>query len=401
MQVARGQEFEHLKADNCPASAEAVTTRIAFNLLAPYAASVLIALVCLISDLLLPRGATPAIGYCIIPLIAVRTRRRWFIFLMMGLCTLLTWVGYYLEPPGGPWWMSIFERAMVTWVLWFALLLSWQRMRALAALALKTRALEETTRELARSNVELERFASVVAHDLRSPLSTTALFAGLLARRCAGHVDSDCDEWLSSIQLEINRMGSMIEGLLTYGRVGSRKQQYLTCDCESVLTNVLRNLTADLAGSGVQVTHDTLPTVAADPTQISQLLQNLIENAIKYRGEVAPSIHLAATTDQVQSTFTVQDNGIGIDPAEQEKIFGLFERGHHGAAQYAGAGIGLATCKRIVERHGGRIWVQSCPGQGSTFYFTIPNQERPNTPPIPRDLPTIASAEPVKAQAIA
>jgi signal transduction histidine kinase len=340
---------------------------------APYAVVAAVAAViagCFVADVLLPRGATPAIGYCLVPLLAVRTRRLWFILVTMAVCTVLTWAGYYLEPAGAPWWMSVFERWMVTGVLWLTVALCWQRMRTLLAL-------EELSRELARSNADLEAFAVMVAHDLRSPLSAISLFTRLLAGRPAGNGDADPDQWISSIRSEIDRMASLIQRLLAYGRAGSSQSQAAFCDCESILSDVLKSLQANLEASGGEVTHAPLPALFADPTEVAQLLQNLIENAIKYRGDQPPRIHVAAAREEGGWTFSVRDNGIGIDPEDAERVFCWFERGHRSQSRHAGAGIGLAICKRIVERHGGRIWAESSPGRGSTFHFTLPDLSAP------------------------
>jgi light-regulated signal transduction histidine kinase (bacteriophytochrome) len=278
--------------------------------------------------------------------------------------------------------MSIFERAMVTAVLWFTLLLCWQRMLALKAVALQSEALEQKSRELARSNADLGSFASIVAHDLRGPLSAMALFTDLVAEKCAGKVDSECEECISSLRSEVDDMASMIQGLLSYARVGNGKVQASACDMESVLVKVLTNLSSDLEAGGAKMTHEPLPVVSGDPNQLSRLLQNLIENAIKYRGDAAPRIHLAAAAGPDGWTFSMRDNGIGISALDAKKIFHLFERGSQNRSQSPGAGIGLAICKRIVERHGGRIWVESSPGQGATFYFTISNQPESLEQPI-------------------
>jgi signal transduction histidine kinase len=325
---------------------------------------------CFVADLILPRGATPAIGYSLVPLLAVRTRRPRFILWAMGLCTLLTWVGYWLEPSGAPTWMSVFERSMVTGVLWLTVAICRHRMRVVMEL-------ERVSRELARSNAELEVFASAAAHDLRSPLSAISLFAGLLSRRSTGQLDPEWAECLLSIRSEVERMSTLIDNLLSCGRAGEGGLHAMACDCESILFAVLRDLGALLNETGGQVTHDALPVVSADPVQMSRVLQNLIENAIKYRGERPPHVHVAARREAEAWVFSVQDNGIGIGAADVERIFGWFERGRTDRAGPEGAGIGLATCKRIIERHGGRIWVESRPGAGSTFRFSLPTVVSP------------------------
>lgn len=334
------------------------------------AASLAIVAVLFTVDALTPSGATAAIGYCIIPLLMVQTGRRWFVLGMMAVCTALTWVVYFIEPPGTPAWISVFERSMVTSVLWFSFVLVRQRVRESQALARQAQALEEANLQLRQSNQELDAFASVAAHDIRGPLATTAMFATLIADRLAGRIDHDCMEWLSLIQLEVRRMHSIIESLLDYSRFNADRERVVECDCDGILAGVLDGLKADLVANGAEVTHSALPRVTGDPMQLAVLFQNLIGNAIKYRSEAQPEIYVSAVAEQGCWKFSVQDNGIGIAPADTDRIFGLFQRGQ-GSHTTKGAGIGLATCKKIAELHGGRMWVEAAPGRGSTFYFTI------------------------------
>lgn len=323
------------------------------------------------ADVLTPRGVTPTIGYCVVPLLAVQTGRRRFVVGMTGLCTVLTWVVYFLEPPGAPAWMSFVERCIVTGVLWFSFVLVWQRMHAQSELARQAQALADLNRELRRSNQELDAFASVASHDIRGPLATTGMLANLVASRLAGKTDEDSAQWLCLIQSEIQRMHAIVENLLEYSRFNADRLGVVDCECEAVLAAVLDGLKADLSANSAQVTHDPLPRVKGDPMQLAVLLQNLIGNAIKYRGDAQPKIHLSVAAEQDGGwRFSVEDNGIGIDPADRERIFRLFERGEGGKTT-KGTGIGLATCKKIVELHGGRIWVESARGRGSIFHFTI------------------------------
>lgn len=360
----------HTVDELCQAQPGIVATKTLKNPLI-FAACLAITAVLFAVDLLTPSGATPAIGYCIIPLLATQTARRWFILGMMGLCTTLTWAAHFIEP-GAPVWISLFERFMVTSVLWFSFVLVWQRMHALSALARQAQVLAETNSELTRSNQELDAFASVASHDIRGPLATTAMFASLLANRLVGKIDQECAEWLSAIRSEVQRMNSIIESLLEYSRFGTDRQGAVECDCEAILANVLVGLKADLIANGAEVTHDPLPRVTGDAVQLAVLFQNLIANAIKYRGDAQPKIHLSVASLEDGWKFSVQDNGLGIEPADVNRIFHLFQRGE-GSHVKTGSGIGLATCKKIAELHGGRIWVDSARGSGSTFYFTIPH----------------------------
>jgi light-regulated signal transduction histidine kinase (bacteriophytochrome) len=245
--------------------------------------------------------------------------------------------------------------------------------------------LKQTMAELARSNQELEQFAYVASHDLQEPLRMVASYVQLLARRYQSKLDADADEFIAYAVDGATRMQALINDLLAYSRVGTRGKPFEPTDCEAVFDQALANLQMAIEESGTVVTHDPLPTVMADATQLTQLFQNLIGNAVKFRGEESPRIHVSAERlPPLQAgegrgggewTFSVRDNGIGIDPAYHDRIFLIFQR-LHTREEYPGTGIGLAVCKKIVERHGGRIWVESQLGKGSTFYFTIPMTER-------------------------
>jgi PAS domain S-box-containing protein len=232
-------------------------------------------------------------------------------------------------------------------------------------------ALKEKTEELARSNRDLEQFAYVASHDLQEPLRMVMSYVQLLARRYKGKLDSDADEFISFALDGSLRMWKLINDLLTYSRVGTREKELKPTDCETVLDQSLNNLKVAVEENGAVVTHDPLPTVIVDNPQWVQLFQNLIGNAIKFRGNEPPCVHVSASPNGNGWIFSVRDNGIGIAPEYAESIFTIFKR-LHGRQDYAGTGIGLAICKKIVERHGGRIWVESEVQKGTTFYFTLP-----------------------------
>jgi PAS domain S-box-containing protein len=241
--------------------------------------------------------------------------------------------------------------------------------------------LRRTMVELARSNKELEQFAYVASHDLQEPLRMVTSYVQLLARRYQGKLDADADDFISYAVDGATRMQALINDLLAYSRVGTRGKPFEPTDCEAVLEQALANLQVAIEESGAVVTYDPLPTVMADGTQLVQLFQNLIGNAVKFRGEQPPRIHISAHRQSAienrksdEWTFSVRDNGIGIDPEYHDRIFMIFQR-LHSREEYEGTGIGLAVCRKIVERHDGRIWVESQPGKGSTFYFTIPTIE--------------------------
>jgi signal transduction histidine kinase len=231
--------------------------------------------------------------------------------------------------------------------------------------------LEETVKELARSNVELQQFAYVASHDLQEPLRMITGYTGLLAKRYKGKLDRDADEFIAYAVEGAQRMHALINDLLAYSRIGTRGEEFAPVDCEMVLAQTLLGLQVAIKECGARVTHDPLPTVGGDGIQLGRLFQNLIGNAIKYRNHNEPVVHVGCERRENDWLFAVEDDGIGIDPQYAEKIFVIFQR-LHTSEQYRGTGIGLASCRKIVERHGGKIWVESEPGKGSTFYFTLP-----------------------------
>ena len=225
--------------------------------------------------------------------------------------------------------------------------------------------------ELTRSNTELEQFAYVASHDLQEPLRMITGYLGLLAKRYKGKLDQDADDFIGFAADGAKRMKVLIGDLLTYSRVGTRGKEFALTDCGAVVAGTLRALQPAIEESAAKVTHDPLPTVMGDESQLLQLFQNLIGNAIKYRDNKPPVVQVSCKQEGGNWLFSVRDNGIGIDPKYAERIFVIFQRLHSGN-QYAGTGIGLAVCKKIVERHGGKIWVESEPGKGAAFHFTIP-----------------------------
>jgi PAS domain S-box-containing protein len=224
--------------------------------------------------------------------------------------------------------------------------------------------------ELRRSNEELERFAYVASHDLQEPLRTVSSYVQLLSRRYRDRLDADALEFIDFAVGGVRRMQHLIADLLLFSRVGTRGAPLVPTDMQAAFEGTLASLHAAVEESRATVTADPLPMVVADAGQLAQLLTNLIANALKFRGTDAPRAHVGAMRTGRMWTISVQDNGIGIDPEYFERIFVIFQR-LHSREEYAGTGVGLAICKKIVERHGGRIWVDSTPGQGARFSFTL------------------------------
>jgi PAS domain S-box-containing protein len=233
--------------------------------------------------------------------------------------------------------------------------------------------------ELARSNAELQQFAYVASHDLQEPLRMIGSYTQLLERRYGDRLDSDAREFMGFIVDGATRMKQLIEDLLAYSRVGTRGKELRPVQAQAALERALVNLRASIESSGAQITHDALPEVTADDTQLTQLFQNLIGNAIKFRKKDEPlRVHVGVRDEGEHWRFTVTDNGIGIEPQYFERIFMVFQR-LHTRDEYPGTGIGLAICKKVVDRHRGRIWVESAYGEGSSFIFTLPKIQKGET----------------------
>ncbi len=236
---------------------------------------------------------------------------------------------------------------------------------------LAERNLRETLNELARSNRELEMFAYVVSHDLQEPLRMVQSYVQLLNRRYGDELDEDAREFIDFAVEGAERMQRMMEDLLRYSRVGSRGDEFEETALDSALDEALENLSVSIDESNATIERNELPVLKIDRGQMVQVFQNLIGNAIKFSGPEPPCVHIDAERDNGSWVVSVSDEGIGIPDEQRERIFALFQR-LHGQDSYSGTGIGLAICKRIIERHGGSIWIESTPGEGSTFYFSLP-----------------------------
>ena len=249
--------------------------------------------------------------------------------------------------------------------------------REVAERKLAEQALTTKTAQLGRSNADLEQFAYVASHDLQEPLRMVSSYVQLFERRYKNQVDEQADKYIRYAVEGAKRMQALIGGLLEYSRIGRQDSETplqavhagLACD------NALANLSPAVEERGAHITRDKLPTVIGDVDQLAQVFQNLVANALKFRRpEVIPEVHISATAGEGEHTFSITDNGIGIEPQYADRIFVIFQR-LHTRDEYAGTGIGLAICKKVVERHGGRIWVESRPGCGTTFKFTLPAGE--------------------------
>jgi len=229
--------------------------------------------------------------------------------------------------------------------------------------------------ELARSNADLEQFAYSASHDLQEPLRNISIYSEWLKKRYQGKLDADADQFIHILSEGAQRMIAMVRDLLAYADSAKRSDELrANVDANVVLTNSLEDLHATIRENEATVTHDPLPFVRMDEVHLRQVFENLLSNAIKYRSDQPPRVHVSAEISDNYWRFSVQDSGIGIEPAYQEQIFGIFKR-LHGREKYSGSGIGLALCKRIVERYGGKIWVKSEVDQGATFFFTVPGTE--------------------------
>ncbi|MDX6643412.1 MAG: hypothetical protein QOD76_1374, partial [Solirubrobacteraceae bacterium] len=250
-----------------------------------------------------------------------------------------------------------------------------QRKRAEEALATTAAELKRRAAELERSNADLEQFAYVASHDLSEPLRMVSGFVQLLAQRYRGQLDANADEFIDFTVDGVGRMQQLIDDLLAFSRVGKGEGEGARVDCDAAVRRALGSLAAQIEESGGAVEAETLPPVIGRDAEINQLFQNLLSNAWKFSGEEPPQVCVRAEPDGDMWLFSVIDNGIGIESRHAERIFKMFQRLHARDA-YPGTGIGLPICKRVVERHGGRIWVEPAPGGGSAFRFTLPALDR-------------------------
>lgn len=248
-----------------------------------------------------------------------------------------------------------------------------ERKRAENAQKQSQQDLEQALKDLQQANQELNQFASIASHDLQEPLRIITLYLELLTRTYGDRLDKDAAEYIQRATEGSQDAQALIKALLLYARSGATETME-EVDLEQMFRQLISKLELPIQESGAEITHDPLPTIKANRVQMRQLFQNLLLNAIKYRSRRPLKIHIHATSGEAGWVFSVQDNGIGIDPNEHDRVFNIFQK-LHSKSEYPGAGIGLAICKKIVGRHGGRIWVESQPDRGSTFHFTLPELE--------------------------
>jgi PAS domain S-box-containing protein len=274
------------------------------------------------------------------------------------------------------------------WFAWVVVASSQEELLYAAARDITERRLAEDTlrqqaEELERSNRDLEEIAHVTSHDLQEPLRMVSTNVQFLSRRYLGRLDEDADEFIGFAVEGTNRMKSLLADLLAYTSISTSLRDYSPVDMEKVFAQALDSLQANIENNRAVITHDPLPAVLGDSEQLVLLIQNILENAIKFRGKEPPRIHVGVSQVTDRWLFYVRDNGIGIDPRYTERVFVIFQR-LHSREDYRGTGVGLAISRKIVERHGGRIWVDSEPGKGATFYFTLqPVEEMPAVGVVP------------------
>lgn len=263
----------------------------------------------------------------------------------------------------------------VRWLSWNAVAIADQQVFMINAKDITERKVHEfeaatRTEKLERSNADLERFAFMASHDLQEPLRMVASYAQQLTKHYKGQLDARADRYIAYVVDGALRMQGMISSLLSYSRMEQNRPVYENLSTVDSVAVALRNLQTAIQESAAVVTYDPLPSLRADPAMLTHLFQNLVGNAIKFRGGGAPRVHISASEGDGEWIFSVADEGIGIRPEDAERVFGLFQR-LHSKAEYPGSGMGLAICQKIVQRHGGRIWVESEVGKGSRFYFSV------------------------------
>lgn len=315
-------------------------------------------------DLFVPLGVAVGVLYVCCIIFLLRSSLKHILIITMA-ATALTLIALLFTLTPDTTWMAYTNRGISIIAIWIA-----------AMLAIKNQQLDEEAaihlRQLEQKNRDLEQFAYVASHDLQEPLRTVTSFTDLLSQEYRGKFDKDADKYFRFITDSVQRMQTLIHDLLEYSRIGKGKAPALV-DCAQLIENtVLADLDAAITENDAEVHFSDLPTIFAYPDQLRMLFQNLISNALKFRNTgVTPKIQISAIKKGEYWQFSVRDNGIGIDMKYKDIIFVIFQRLHN-RNEYSGSGIGLSHCKKIIDIHGGRIWFDSMPGEGTTFHFTIP-----------------------------
>lgn len=340
--------------------------------------SILLAAGIFLFDLSTPPGIASSVPYTVVILLSLWLPGKRHTMIAGTGVTILTILGIFLSPPGEKPVFFLANHLLSLMIIWTTVIFVLKHKHSLKVIEEHADALNQANmdlknqaKELKRSNEELEQFAFIVSHDLHEPLRMVSSYTQLLARRYKDKMDNDAHEFITHAVEGTNRMQWLINDLLNYSRIQTMERTFEETNCSEILRQVKTNLQIAVEKSSALITHDFLPIISANPVQMMQLFQNLVDNAVKFAGELPPRIHISADKKGDQWVFSVNDKGIGIDPQFNEHIFLIFRR-FHDREKYPGTGIGLAVCKRIVERHGGRIWVESESGNGTTFYFTIP-----------------------------
>jgi len=284
--------------------------------------------------------------------------------------------GHVYSHPAISYWNSLVQLSIFLVTVFFlsSLKISYDRkIQLIADLKDAEEAIAQKARDLERSNTDLEQFAYMAAHDLRGPLIVVESYINKLHKRYKEKLDQDAERFIKEAFDGIERMKLLINDLLSYAKAGTQIKKFERIDCNNVLQRAVANLKIEIEGRNALVTYDQLPSIFTDDIQMVQLFQNLVGNGIKFCKERQPRIHVSVEDNGTAWVFSVSDNGIGMTPEDSDRIFEIFKR-LHSSSEYSGTGIGLAICKKIVERHGGRIWVLSESGKGATFYFTIPKE---------------------------
>lgn len=326
-------------------------------------------------DWFIELGVAIAVAYVLVVWLADRTGQTRMVWAMAVLCSLLTILGFLKSPAGGELWKVLTNRGLSLLVIWLTAYFVVQRLEATVAQIKLNNRLAEFNDALTQSNIDLQQFAFVASHDLQSPLRQISGFVQLLQKEYNDKLDDEAREWIGYTVDGVEKMQTLIRDLLTFSRVESRSAPFEAVDLEEIVDSAMGIYANDEAS----ITRGPLPTIAGDPSQLEHVFQNLIGNGIKYKGAELARVHVAAEEQDEHWVIGVRDNGLGIDPKHHERIFEMFRR-LHTAEEYPGTGIGLAVCRRIVNRHGGRIWVESEKGNGATFKFTLPKRQSENGP---------------------